>query len=217
MKKMKKALAYAISMLPGSGLRTACYRMFFGYRFGAGTQLGWGAVIAVSQFVAGNGVVIRRGNHFIGPLKVTLGDKAFIGRFNRIECGDSAADPKMAHMNYAREFIAGEDSLIHEGHLFDVYGRIRIGKGSWVAGFDSQFLTHGAGTMNRDIEIGEYCFLGSAVRFSPGGGIGNNVILGMGAVVTKQLAQDNVVVGGVPAKVIKQRDAEDGYVFKKVW
>jgi acetyltransferase-like isoleucine patch superfamily enzyme len=120
-------------------------------------------------------------------------------------------------MQYAREFITGRDSLINEGHLFDVLGRITLGNGSWIAGFASQFLTHGAGTMDRDIVIGDDCFLGSAVRFAPGSGIGSRVIVGMGAVVTKRLAPDNVVVGGVPAKVLKERQQQADYVFEKGW
>jgi acetyltransferase-like isoleucine patch superfamily enzyme len=216
-KKIKKILALAISVLPSSGLRVACYRSLLGYRFGPGARLGWGVAIMVDSFECGANVVIRRGTSFSGPIRVQLGDKTFIGRYNKIECGDNAGDASNAHMNYAREFITGRDSLINEGHLFDVLGQIRIGNGSWVAGFASQFLTHGAGTMNRDIAIGDECFIGSAVRFAPGSGVGNRVVVGMSAVVTKRIAQDDVVIGGLPAKVIKNRAEEDGYVFQKGW
>jgi acetyltransferase-like isoleucine patch superfamily enzyme len=78
-------------------------------------------------------------------------------------------------------------------------------------------LTHGAGTMNRDIKLGDDCFVGSAVRFAPGAGVGDRVIVGIGAVVTKQLPENNVVVGGFPAKVIKIREADDEYHFEKQW
>lgn len=217
MSKIKKILALVISYLPGAALRLAAYRSLLGYRFGAGCQLGLGVLIAVDRFEAGAGVRIRRGTSFMGPITVRLGDKTFIGRFNKIECGDNAGDASQAHMQYAREFITGRDSLINEGHLFDVLGRISLGNGSWIAGFASQFLTHGAGTMDRDIVIGDDCFLGSAVRFAPGSGIGNRVVVGMGAVVTKRLTPDNVVVGGVPAKVIKERQQQADYVFVKGW
>lgn len=215
--KIRKMIAVAISLLPISGLRLTCYRLLLGYRFGTGTRLGWGVMIAVQRFTGGAGVVIRRNTSFVGPISVELGDRTIIGRYNKIECGDGAADPRKAHMQYKREFITGRDSLINEGHLFDVLGRIRIGNGSWVAGFNSQFLTHGAGVMDRDIEIGENCFIGSAVRFAPGSGVANRVIVGMGSVVTKYLKQDDMVMAGVPAKVIKTRTADDGYVFAKDW
>jgi acetyltransferase-like isoleucine patch superfamily enzyme len=215
--KLRKMAALAISLLPGSALRVQAYSLLLGYQFGPGTKLGWGVMIAVDSFRAGNKVAIRRNTTFVGPIRVDLGDHTFIGRSNKIECGDSAADPSQAHMNYAREFITGRDSLINEAHLFDVLGRIQIGDGTWVAGFASQFLTHGAGAMNRDILIGANCFLGSAVRFAPGSGIGDRVMVGMGAVVTKRILENDVVVAGLPAKIIKERSEDDGYVFNKVW
>jgi acetyltransferase-like isoleucine patch superfamily enzyme len=209
--------ALGISLLPGSGVRTLAYRVLLGYSFGQGSRVGWGVMIAVDSFRAGKQVTIRRSNRFIGPIRVDLGDKTFIGRYNKIECGDNAGDASLAHMGYAREFLTGRDSLIHESHLFDVWGRISVGDGSWVAGFASQFLTHGAGTMNRDIVIGDNCYLGSAVRFTPGSGVGNGVMVGMGAVVTKRIEDDNVVVAGLPAKVVRARGPDDGYSFSKVW
>ncbi|MCA1322655.1 acyltransferase [Herbaspirillum sp. alder98] len=215
--KIRRILALAISHLPLGGLRRLGYQMLLGYRFGPGTRIGWQVQIAVDSFETGANVLIRRGTTFIGPITVKLGDKVFVGRYNKIECGDGAAHENVRHMNYARRFIVGRDCLINESHLFDVLGEIRIGDGTWVAGFASQFLTHGAGTMNRDIIIGDQSFLGSAVRFSPGSGIGNQVIVAMGAVVTKRIADERVIIGGVPARVIKQRPEDDKHSFNKTW
>jgi len=215
--RLRRLLALAIAHLPGSGARRACYALLMGYRFGPGTRIGFGVQIAVDSFEAGSGVTIRRSTTFIGPIAVRLGDKAFIGRGNQIECGEGAAMANVRHMNYARRFTVGRDCLINEGHLFDVLGEIRIGDGSWVAGFASQFLTHGAGTMDRDIRIGSRCFLGSAVRFAPGSAVGDEVIVAMGAVVTKRITQDRVVLGGVPARVIKAREDDDRHSFHKTW
>ena len=213
----RRLLALLIAHTPTSALRRAFYTLLMGYRFGAGTRLGWGSVIAVDRFSAGADMTLRRGNRFIGPITVELGDRTFIGRANRIDCGDAAADAKVAHMGYSRRFVTGADTLINEGHRFDVLGAISIGRGTWIAGFDSQFLTHGAGTMNRDIVLGEACFVGSAVRFAPGSGVGHRVIVGMAAVVTKRLAENDVVVAGFPARVVKARVANDGYEFQKTW
>ncbi len=213
----RRALALLISRLPVSGLRIALYRALLGYRFGRGCVLGYGVELAVDSFAAGDGVIIRRHTAFVGPLEVVLGDRTFVGRFNKIECGDGAASPSVKHMKYTRRFETGADSLINEGHLFDVLGTIRIGRGSWIAGFASQFLTHGASVADRDINIGEQCFLGSAVRFAPGSGIADRVIVGMGAVVTKRLPDSNVVIGGLPARVIKVRHDSDEYGFVRTW
>ena len=74
--------------------------------------------------------------------------------------------------------------------------------GSIIAGRESQFWTHGNG-INKTVEIGESCYIGSASRFSPGAKVGNNVIVGMGSVVTKQIDCNNAMVAGIPAKVVK--------------
>ncbi len=54
----------------------------------------------------------------------------------------------------------------------------------------------------RPVRIGNDVWIGGHVTILPGVTIGNNVIVAAGAVVTKDVP-DNVIVGGVPAKVIK--------------
>lgn len=216
MKRTRKLLALAVAWMPANALRIAGYRLL-GCSIGTACRIGIGTVIAVDHFACGARVAIRRGNLFSGPITVTLGDDTFIGRWNRIECGDAAAAPGQAAMAYARHFETGRNCLINEGHLFDVLGRISIGDGSWVAGFASQFLTHGASAMDRDITIGRECFLGSALRFAPGSGVGDKVMVAMGAVVTERITGDDVVVGGVPARVVRAREEGDGYRFDRTW
>jgi acetyltransferase-like isoleucine patch superfamily enzyme len=213
----KRIAALLIAHVPTSALRILLYRLVPGYRIAPGCTFGRGVVIAVNAFTAGPGVHIRRGTCFIGPIDVVLAERTFIGRFNRIECGNGAVGASVRHMGYTRRFETGFDSLINEGHLFDVLGTIRIGRGSWVAGFDSQFLTHGAGVMDRNISIGDDCFVGSAVRFAPGCGVADRVIVAMGAVVTKQFPECNVIVGGLPARVLRARDSGDVHHFEKSW
>lgn len=53
------------------------------------------------------------------------------------------------------------------------------------------------------VEIGSDCVIGSGTTINPGVKIGNNCIVGAGAVVIKG-TPDNVVVAGVPAKIIKE-------------
>ena len=213
----KRIVAMLIAHVPFSTVRVVLYRVLLAYDIGPECIVGFGVVITVNSFAAGRGVVIRRGTCFNGPIAVVLAERTFVGRYNRIECGYEASSPSVRHMNYTRRFETGFNSLINEGHLFDVLGTISIGRGSWVAGFNSQFLTHGVSVMDRDIAIGEECFVGSAVRFSPGSGIADRVIVGIGAVVTKRFPDCDVVVGGLPARIIKVREASDGHHFEKTW
>lgn len=216
MRRVGRLLAMFIGWLPSNAARKAGYRLM-GYEFGKGCRIGLGTIIAVERFCCAANVVIGRGNVFQGPMTVILGEGTFIGRWNTIHCGDVAGNSSRSHMDYARHFETGRDCLVHERHLFDVYGRITIGDGSWIAGFASQFLTHGASAMDRDIHIGRRCYLGSAVRFAPGSGVGDDAIVAMGAVVTKAIMENDMIVGGVPAKIIRPRSGDSRHIFEKFW
>ena len=52
------------------------------------------------------------------------------------------------------------------------------------------------------MRIGKRCWIGANAVIMPGATLGNNVIVGAGAVVTKSVS-DNAIVGGVPACSIK--------------
>ena len=56
----------------------------------------------------------------------------------------------------------------------------------------------------KPVTIGNDVWIGRRVMLMPGVNIGNGVIIGAGAVVTKDVP-DYCIVGGVPAKVIKER------------
>lgn len=54
---------------------------------------------------------------------------------------------------------------------------------------------------NSDIIVGDNCYISTGVTILGPVKIGNNVTIGAGAVVVKDIP-DNVVVGGVPAKIL---------------
>ena len=54
-----------------------------------------------------------------------------------------------------------------------------------------------------DTYIGDNCLIGKGCIILPGVKIGDNVVVGAGAVVTKDVP-NNVIVGGNPAKIIKE-------------
>ena len=55
----------------------------------------------------------------------------------------------------------------------------------------------------REIEIGDNCWLGGGCIICPGIKLGNNVVVAAGSVVTKSFGS-NVVIGGNPARVIRE-------------
>lgn len=58
------------------------------------------------------------------------------------------------------------------------------------------------------ITIGDNVWIGANATICPGVTLGNGVVVGAGAVVTKSFP-DNLVIGGVPAKILKQVPKED--------
>ena len=60
------------------------------------------------------------------------------------------------------------------------------------------------GHIENDVIIGDNVWIGYGAQILSGVVIGSNVIVAAGAVVTKNVPND-VVVGGVPAKIISTR------------
>jgi len=67
---------------------------------------------------------------------------------------------------------------------------------------------------NMPVHIGRNCWLGTGVIVLPGVTIGDNVVVGAGSIVTKDLP-DNVVAVGNPCRVLRQvSDHDRQYYFK---
>ncbi|MCE1167028.1 MAG: NeuD/PglB/VioB family sugar acetyltransferase [Sphingobacteriia bacterium] len=120
------------------------------------------------------------------------------------------------------------NSLIATNSLIGHQGvELGVGVNIMQLAMISSFVKIGRGTLvnsnaciHHDVFVGDYCeispmasllgnckvgnnsIIGANATILPNINIGNNVIIGAGAVVTKNLP-DNVVVAGVPARVIK--------------
>ncbi len=67
---------------------------------------------------------------------------------------------------------------------------------------------------NLPVRIGKNCWLGAGVIVLPGVTIGDNVVIGAGSVVTKDIP-DNVIAVGNPCKVLRQVNEEDRRYYHK--
>jgi acetyltransferase-like isoleucine patch superfamily enzyme len=200
LKKIKIVLAGLICVLPLNGLRVFGYRLL-GYKI-RDSRIGFGTIIAVDTATLDT-CKIGPFNLFIGPMKVHIHRGASIGNRNEFICGYWVLRDEYKDVQYLRSLEVCDEALITSRHYFDLSGSLTLGERSWIAGIDSQFWTHGAGVRERNIKIGSDCYIGSAVRFSPGSAIGDRVIVAMGSVVSGVLSESNALIGGVPAKVLK--------------
>ncbi len=68
---------------------------------------------------------------------------------------------------------------------------------------------------NMPVHIGKNCWLGAGVTIIPGITIGDNVVIGAGSVVTKNIPS-NVVAYGNPCKVVREVSEHDKEYYYKV-
>ncbi|WP_418892364.1 acyltransferase [Limibacterium fermenti] len=80
---------------------------------------------------------------------------------------------------------------------------IHIGDESYVASGAIIFTHDFARSMHADTYIGKRCFIGANAIVMCGITIGDNVIVGSGSVVTKNIPS-NCIAAGNPARVIKE-------------
>lgn len=64
------------------------------------------------------------------------------------------------------------------------------------------------------VSIGKYCWIGAGAKIMPGVDLGDWTIVGAGAVVTKSFIEGHCIIGGVPAKKIKDLEKDKCIPFK---
>lgn len=111
------------------------------------------------------------------------------------------------------KIILGENIGINVNSILIGWGGIEIGKNT-LLGPNVQIysITHDYKKLGEEfykgipkkVFIGESCWIGGGVLIMPGINIGNNVVIGAGSVVTKDIP-NNVIAYGNPCKVIKNR------------
>mgnify|MGYP001157633029 CR=1 FL=1 len=114
--------------------------------------------------------------------------------------------------DYGYNIHVGENFYANFDCVFLDVCEIRIGDNCMIApGVHIYTATHPLDPTERisgaeyglPVHIGHNVWIGGRAVINPGVKIGNNVVIASGAVVTKDVP-DNVVVGGNPAKIIKQ-------------
>lgn len=114
-----------------------------------------------------------------------------------------------------KNITIGKNVFINSGCHFQDQGGITISDGVLIghnvvlATLNHDFSPKKRSTLHpAPIVIGKNVWIGSNATVVPGVTIGNGSIVAAGAVVTKNVPE-NVVVGGVPAKIIKRLDTEE--------
>ena len=125
-----------------------------------------------------------------------------IGKGSTVHMGACFYDPK--------NIVIGQDTIIGEGAVLDGRDKLVIGDHVDIA---SEVMIYNAEHDVQDptfkaikaaVLIEDYVFIGPRAIILPGVRIKKGAVVGAGAVVTKDV-EEFTIVGGVPAKPIKER------------
>lgn len=166
------------------------------------------------NFVFGKNVTIERNTHLDGyaSRKIQLGDNCKIGAFSKLTC--------TSHFSkYGIGLTMGNNSAIGDYTHFGASGGIEIGNdvimGAYISFHsenhvfsDRERLIREQGVTSKGIKIGNNVWVGAKATFLDGSEVGNNSVVAAGAVVAG-IFPDNVVIGGVPAKIIKTIETKE--------
>jgi len=150
---------------------------------------------------------------FIGPgvrlqigkkASVRLGEWSWIGRGTKIRCHEGV-------VRIGAKTVMGEDCTI------SAYQHVSIGEQCIIADrvmlidFDHAVTEverpiRVQGIYKRDVRVGNNVWIGYGAQILRGVSVGDNSIIGATSVVSKDVPA-NAVVAGVPARVIRMRDA----------
>ena len=104
------------------------------------------------------------------------------------------------------EFLANYNVTILDIAPVHIGNHVMIGPGATIITVNHPLSPKGRRNhlgQAKPVAIGNDVWIGANCTILPGVTVGSNVVVAAGAVVTKDVP-DNCVVGGVPAKVIKQ-------------
>ena len=139
---------------------------------------------------------------------VQLGNNVVIGRNTRIECTGGLQGIGKG-VNIGNRTTFGSDCM------FGAAGGIEIGNDVIAGQFirfhsenhnfnDITKLIREQGVTHQGIKIGNDCWIGAGAVFLDGAELGDGCVVGANAVVTKKFPS-NVVIAGIPAKIINVR------------
>lgn len=142
---------------------------------GEGIQIGQGSSIGSFSLIKVSGTLTNLGRGIRIGSNVGVGDFSHIGGAGGVNIGDDT--------------IIGAYFSVHpENHVFE----------------NAHTLIRQQGVTRQGIEVGNNCWIGAKVTLLDGCVIGSGCVVAAGAVV-RGVFPNNVVIGGVPARILKKR------------
>lgn len=164
------------------------------------SKISWGKFLKLGDYVELNALSING---------LILGNNVSIGSFSRvivsttlnqlgdkIQLGNNVGIGEFAYLGGAGGLEIGNDCIV--GQYFSCHPENHCTN-------ELNTLIRFQGVARKGIKIGNDCWIGAKVTILDGVNIGNKTIIAAGSVVTKSFP-DNVIIAGIPAKIMKHRD-----------
>jgi acetyltransferase-like isoleucine patch superfamily enzyme len=211
-----------VAVLP-QAVKPWLYRRLFGYRIGRRVRIGI-TLLDASVCEIGDDTTIGHLNAVIGVGRLTIGDHVSIGTLNLIRGGDEVKLGRWSQVIRRNELnsivgadpvnpcdprlLIGAGCVVTDGHRLDFTDRIEVGERVIIGGRNSSLWTHNR-QRTAPISVGARTYLGSECRIAPGSSVPARCIVALGSVIAGTLAGDESLIGGVPARVLRELDEQD--------
>lgn len=126
-----------------------------------------------------------------------------IGRIRKIAWLFLSEIERWKYNHIYKHDIAKDVIISHRARLDKGVPGIHVGEGTWILSRVS-ILNHDVSrNLYTQTYIGKHCVIGVGSMILPGLHIGNQVVVGGGSIVTKDVP-DNCMVAGNPARILKK-------------
>lgn len=182
------------------------------------SKIGHFNFIKIDSISIGKSGYIGKFNNLNGPFNIVLAETAAIGNGNSIYRAPLGVTYDKA------ELRLGILSKITANHRLDLTRSIKIGDYSTIAGHETQIWTHayyhdksgpGRFRLDGEIEIGNNVYIGSRCIINMGLKIGDTVVVGANACISKSLLEPGTYVNQ-PIRMISTPDGDARTRFKKM-
>jgi acetyltransferase-like isoleucine patch superfamily enzyme len=217
---VKPLFCFIVVLLPWS-IKRRVLEKFWGYDIAESSRIGL-SYIFPGHLKLEAGARIGHLNVAVHLESLVCGENSRIGRSNWIT-GHERSGRFFSHLpGRSSSFSLGAESAVTKSHIFDCSDSISIGSFTTVAGYGSQFITHGIDLASSKqscdpIDIGSFCLVSTRVTVVGGAILPCYSQLAAGSVLTSRLdvLKEYSLYGGSPAKWKKNLDPDSRYFHRE--
>ena len=203
-------------------MRRRLLNLFFGFKIAPSARIGFSVVLS-RQLEMAAGSRIGHLNFCSSLTLLRLAEKSAIAHKNWISCTPEGPDVPFFKLDVDRHsaLILGRSTNISSRHHIDCSGTITVGDFVTIAGWGSQFCTHGIDIRtNRQrsgtITIGDYCFVGTRSVLLKDSVLPDFSVLAAGSVLNKRHQDAYSLYSGVPATKVRELESSSLYFSRTV-